>query len=369
MKAEGLDVISFGAGEPDFATPEPICRAGIEAIEAGFTKYTPTSGLPELKNAVVEKLWGDNGIKADPNQIVVSCGAKHSLYNALMVLVDPGDEVLLFAPYWMTYAEQVRLAGGVPVEVRCRPEDAFLPDPDAMRAAIGPKTKAIVLNTPCNPTGAVFPRSILKEIVAAALRHGLYIISDEIYEKLIYDGEAHVSPASLGSDALAQTVTIQGCSKSFAMTGWRIGYACAPKDIAQAMTNLQDQVTSNPTSFAQMGALAALRLPSDQVEAMRAEFQLRRDLIVNRLAAIPDVTVAAPKGAFYVMPDVSAYLGGEISDDVALASYLLEHARVATVPGSVFGGEGHLRLSYAASRDAIERGVARLGATLAALRK
>lgn len=368
MKAEGLDVVNFGAGEPDFSTPEAICEAGIKAIESGFTRYTPTSGTNELKEAAAEKLLRENGVRAEPNQIVVSCGAKHSLYNALMVLVDPGDEVLVLAPYWMTYAEQIQLAGGVPVFVRCRAETGFVPELEAIREAVTPRTKAIVLNTPCNPTGTVFPRETIKEIVATALRHGLYVISDEIYEKLIYDGESHISPASLGSDALSHTVTIQGCSKSFAMTGWRIGYACAPREIAQAMSNLQDQVTSNPTSFAQYGAVAALRLPPEHVEAMRVEFEARRDLIVDRLRSIPNVSINAPKGAFYAFPDVSAYLGGEIADDRAMASFLLEKSHVATVPGSVFGGDGHLRMSYATSRENIERGVARMGEALASLR-
>jgi aspartate aminotransferase len=367
MKKEGLDVISFGAGEPDFDTPEPICRAGVEALEGGFTKYTPTSGIPELKEAAAEKLWRENGVKVQPDQIVVSCGAKHSIYNALMVLVDPGDEVLLPSPYWMTYAEQVRLAGGVPVPVASSPEQGYVPDPETVRAAVSGRTRAILLNTPCNPTGAVYPRETLKEIAALAIRHGFWMISDEIYEKLIYDGETHVSPASLGEEALLRSVTVQGCSKSFAMTGWRVGYAAAPKEVAQAMSNLQDQVTSNPTSFAQKGAVAALRLPAEQVEAMRAEFQARRDLVVDKLRAIPQVAVSTPKGAFYAFPNFGAYLGGEVEDDHALASYLLEKAHVAVVPGSVFGGPGHLRLSYATSRENITRGVERIAEAVSQL--
>lgn len=364
MKAEGIDVVSFGAGEPDFSTPAPICDAAIEALKSGFTKYTPTGGAPDLKVAAAEKLWRENGVKVDPGQIVVSCGAKHSIYNAMMVLVDPGDEVILPCPYWMTYAEQVRLAGGVPVPVESHAENGFVPDPDAIKAAITPRTRAIMLNTPCNPTGAVYPREVIKTVAALAIRNGFWMISDEIYEKLIYDGEKHVSPASLGEDAAAQTITVQGCSKSFAMTGWRIGYCAAPKPIAQAMTNLQDQVTSNPTSFAQKGAIAALHLPAEAVEKMRAEFEARRDLIVRLLREIPDISVATPKGAFYVMPDFRAYLGGKIKDDLELASFLLENVHVAVVPGSVFGGPGHLRLSYATSRENIERGVARIAEAL-----
>ena len=364
MKAEGIDVVSFGAGEPDFNTPEPIAEAAIEAIRKGFTKYTPTSGIPELKAAAAEKLWRENGVKASPDQIVVSCGAKQSLYNALMCLVEPGDEVLLIAPYWMTYAEQVRLAGGVPIPVRTDPEKGFVPNSDDLKSAVTGKTRAIILNTPCNPTGAVFSRELIKEIVALAIRNGFWIISDEIYEKLIYDGEKHISPASLGEDANSQTITIQGCSKSFAMTGWRIGYCAAPIPVAKAMSNLQDQVTSCPTSFAQKGALAALELGQAEVEAMRSEFQTRRNLLIRKLREIPNVQVQTPKGAFYALPNVTAYLGGKILDDAALASFLLESVYVATVPGSVFEGPGHIRLSYATSRENIERGVDRIAEAL-----
>lgn len=367
MKAEGIDVVSFGAGEPDFNTPEPICEAAIAALKSGYTKYTPTGGAPDLKEAVAEKLWRENAVKVSPDQIVVSCGAKHSIYNAMMVLADPGDEVILLSPYWMTYAEQVRLAGGIPVPVESHAENGFVVDPAAIKAAITNRTRAIMLNSPCNPTGAVYPRDVLKQIAALAIRHGFWIVSDEIYEKLIYDGEKHVSPASLGEDAAAQTITVHGCSKSFAMTGWRIGYCAAPKPIAQAMTNLQDQVTSNPTSFAQKGAIAALRLPADEIETMRAEFEARRDLIVRRLREIPNVTVANPKGAFYVLPDFGAYLGGKIKDDLELAAFLLENVHVAAVPGSVFGAPGHIRLSYATSRENIERGVDRIAEALKAI--
>lgn len=369
MKAQGLDVISFGAGEPDFNTPEPICQAAIEAIRTGFTKYTPTSGIPELKEAAAQKLWTENGVKVDPSQIVVSCGAKHSIYNALMAVVDPGEEVLLPAPYWMTYAEQIHLAGGVPVPVRTTPEAGFVPQEEDIRAAISPKTRAILLNTPSNPTGAVFPRDTIKQIAALAIRHGFWMISDEIYEKLIYDGEKHTSPASLGSEAADQTITIQGCSKSFAMTGWRVGYSASPLPVAQAMSNFQDQVTSNATSFAQKGAVAALQMPPEFIEEMRAEFEERRNLLIRLLRSIPGVEVATPKGAFYAFPDVSAYLGDQIQGDEELASFLLERARVAVVPGSVFGGPGHIRLSYATSRANIERGVQRIGEALAALER
>ena len=324
-----------------------------------MTKYTPSSGTVELKKAVVAKFERDNGLSYSPDQIVASCGAKHSLYNAMQVLVNPGDEVILIAPYWMTYAEQVRLAGGVPVVIHTSGEQGFVPSLDQLKEAVSSKTRAIIINSPSNPTGAVLPRETLKEIASSALRHGFWIVSDEIYEHLIY-GEKHVSIASLGKDVFDQTITVNGCSKTYAMTGWRIGFAAAPLPVAKAMSNFQDQVTSNPTSFAQKGAIAALQMDAESVEAMRAEFHARRDMISGLLLQIPGVTMKAPLGAFYAFPDMGAY--GE--DDVALAGYLLEEARVAMVPGSVFEGKGHLRMSYAASRADIERGVARIAEAL-----
>lgn len=359
MKAEGIPVISFAAGEPDFNTPEPICDAAIQAIRDGFTKYTAGAGTIELREAIVQKLARENGLNARPDQVVVSCGAKHSIYNALMALVEPGDEVILIAPYWMTYAEQIELAGGVPVFVDSARESGFVPDPEAIRAAVTPRTKALVLNSPCNPTGAVFPRSVLKEIAALALRHDFWIISDEIYERLTY-GEPAMSVASLGREIAERTVTVNGCSKSYAMTGWRIGYAVAPLEVAQAMANLQDQVTSNPTSFAQVGAVVALGMPGDAVTAMRDEFRARRDLMAGLLAEIPGVEFAIPEGAFYIFASFSRALGLEEADDLALADRLLAEAHVAAVPGSVFRGPGYLRLSYAASQQDIHEGIDRL---------
>jgi aspartate aminotransferase len=363
MRAAGQDIISFAAGEPDFPTPETISESAIDALRAGFTKYTPSAGIKELREAISQKLAQENRVQAAPDAVIVSCGAKHAVYNSLMVLIEQGDEVLLIAPYWMTYAEQVRLAGGIPVVVKTASETGFQPEIEALRAKITPRTRAIVLNSPCNPTGAVFPRETIKAIAALALRHGLWIISDEIYEKLIY-GVEHISPASLGKDVAAQTITVGGCSKSYAMTGWRIGYAAGPVEVIRAMSNLQDQVTSNPTSFAQVGAVKALSLSASEVEAMRSEFEARRDLIVRRLRESPGVVLAEPKGAFYVLPDLTPYLQGRITDDAALAEHLLDDAQVATVPGCVFEGHGHLRISYANSRECIERGVARIAESL-----
>jgi aspartate aminotransferase len=366
MKAEGIDVVSFAAGEPDFNTPEPICEAAISALRAGFTKYTPSAGIKDLKEAIVAKLQRENNVRVTPEQVVVSCGAKHSIYNSMQVLLDPGDEVILIAPYWMTYAEQVRLAGGQPVVVHTSADADFVPTYDQLREAVSPRTKAIILNTPSNPSGAVLPRETLKEIAMLALRHGFWIVADEIYERLVYGAE-HQSVAALGSDIAEQTITVGGVSKTYSMTGWRIGFAAAPLPVAKAMSNFQDQVTSNPTSFAQKGAVAAFNMDASSVEAMRAEFEARRDLIAGLLREIPRVKVPVPKGAFYIMPDFSAYLGGKYPTDLDLATYLLEEAKVATVPGSVFEGPGHLRLSYAASRADIQRGVARIAEALAKL--
>lgn len=367
MRAEGIDVISLAAGEPDFPTPEPVCDAAVDAIRAGFTRYTPTPGMMELRRVISEKLWNENNVRAAAEQIVVSSGAKQSLFNSFTVLLSPGDEVILIAPYWMTYAEQVTLSGGVPVAVHTKAEDGFVPTKEQIEAVITPKTRAIVVNSPSNPTGAVFPRQTLKEIAAIALRHGLWVVSDEIYEKLIY-GEEHYSIASLGSDILAQTITIGGCSKTFAMTGWRLGYAAAPLEVAKAMANFQDQVTSNANSIAQKAAIKALTMKSSAVDAMRAEYEERRDLVCRLLTGIPDVSVNHPKGAFYVMANISNYLGARFATDTELAEYLLEEARVATVPGSVFEGAGYVRLSYAASRKDLTEAIERISKALQALR-
>lgn len=356
MRADGIDVISFGAGEPDFNTPKPICDAAKEAIDSGFTKYTPSAGIKELKEAICGKLSRENNLTYSPDQVIVSCGAKHSIFNALQVLVDPGDEVILIAPYWMTYADQIQLAGGVPKVVYTSAENGFVPELDQIKEAISERTKAILINSPSNPTGGVLSDEILAGIAELSQKHGFWVISDEIYERLVY-GVTPRSFATYGTED--RTITVGGCSKSYAMTGWRIGFAACPLAVAKAMSNFQDQVTSNPTSFAQRGAVVAFNLPSENVEAMRVEFEARRDLIVGLLAAIPGVKIQPPKGAFYAFPDVSACLRtGET--DIELAQYLLDEAHVAVVPGSVFEGKGHIRLSYATSRKNIEEGVRRI---------
>ena len=367
MQAEGIDVISFAAGEPDFNSPAVANEGAKAAIDKGLTKYAPSRGLPALSQAVIDKCARENGLEVTGDQIVVSCGAKHSLYNTMMVLVQPGDEVILVAPYWMTYADQIRLAGATPVVVHTTIETGYVPTPEQIEAAVTPRTKAIVINSPSNPTGGAWPQDTLKKTANLAVKHGFWIISDEIYEHLTY-GHTHVSVASLDKAVAEQTVTILGCSKTYAMTGWRIGFAVAPKPVAAAMANLQDQVTSNATTFAQAGAVDALNMPAADVEAMRAEFEARRNIGVNLLRQIPGVQLAEPKGAFYFFADMSAFIGGSVPDDLALAELLLAEAHVATVPGSVFEGPGHLRMSYATSRQNIEAGIARIAEALAKLK-
>ena len=365
MRKEGIDVISFGAGEPDFDTPQHIKQAAIEAINSGFTKYTPASGTPELKEAIAEKLKRENGLDYSPSQIIVSCGAKHSIYNALMAICDPGDEVIIISPYWVSYPEMVRLAGGVPVIVETEMENDYLPSPDAIRSKISPKTKAIIVNSPSNPTGSVCTEEILREIGELAVEGDFYIISDEIYEKLIYDGLRHVSIAALDERFKERTILINGVSKSYSMTGWRIGYAAGPEEVISAMSRIQSHSTSNPTSISQAAALEALRGPQEEVERMRAEFERRRELICGKLDEIEGIRYFKPKGAFYVFVDVSAFyekLG--VRGSVEFADHLLEKAKVALVPGVAFGDDRCVRLSFATSDEAIVEGLERIKAAL-----
>lgn len=356
LRSRGEDIVSFGAGEPDYGTPEEVCEAGIQAIRDGKTRYTAGAGIPELRAAIAEKLRCENGVDVEPSQVIVSAGAKQSVFNALMTVCNPGDEVVLFAPYWMTYLDQVYLAGGVARVVHTDAATGYLPTPEAFEEAVAPRTKAVVLNSPSNPTGAVISRQAMERIAEIAVRHNLFVISDEIYEKLVYDGVEHVSIASLGKEIAERTVTVNGLSKSHAMTGWRLGYAAAPLEITKGMSALQDQVTSNASSISQYAALAALRMPSETIRGFAEEFQSRRDLILAELAKVPGLRCLKPHGAFYAFVDVSAFC----EDDLALSLRLLERQKVACVPGSVFEGPGHLRLSYALSRDEIVEGVSRL---------
>ena len=370
LKAQGIDVVGFGAGEPDFDTPAHIKQAAIDALNAGYTKYTPTSGEADLKEAIAAKLARDNSLRYRPENIIVSSGAKHSLYNLMQALLDPGDEVILPAPYWVTYPEQLRLAEGKAVIVATHPENDFMPTRDDLRAAITPRTKAILLNSPSNPTGGVASRQTLKDLASVVLQHNLTLISDEIYEKLLYDGREHTSPAALGSEVFQRTVTVNGCSKAYAMTGWRIGYAAAADtELIAAMGRLQDQSTSNPASISQKAAVAALNGPQEPVEEMRRAFEMRRNLMVERLNALPGVTCRMPGGAFYAFANVETLYGrraGErsirSSDD--LAAYLLDEARVAVVPGSGFGADAYIRLSYATSQENIVKGLERMEVAL-----
>ena len=367
LRKQGEDIVSFGAGEPDFGTPEDVCDAAIEAIRSGKTRYTAGAGIPELRSAIAEKLEVENGVGVTPEQVIVSCGAKHAVYNALMALCDPGDEVILFAPYWMTYKDQVYLTGAQAKVVYTDLADGYLPAPDIFEEAITPQTKAVMLNSPCNPTGAVMPRKTLERIAEIAVERNVWVISDEIYEKLVYDSVEHVSIASLGPEIAARTITVNGVSKSHAMTGWRIGYSAAPLAITKGMSALQDQVTSNASSISQYAALAALRMPCAKIEANAREFQARRDLILNELSKIGGVRCAKPQGAFYAFTDVSDFTTPDF-DDLAIAHKLLLDHKVACVPGSVFEGPGHLRLTYALDRPDIIEGVRRIAEGLQSLR-
>jgi aspartate aminotransferase len=368
MKAQGIDVISFAAGEPDFDTPVPIKRAAIAALEAGDTKYTLSSGTEPLRKAICEKLRRDNGLSYDPNEVIVSVGAKHSLYNLMQAMLDPGDEVIIPAPYWVSYPEQVKLAGGTPVIVEAAEGDGFRVTAAAIEAAITPATRMVVINSPSNPTGATIPQAELQRIAELAVAQDLIVVSDEIYEKLTYDGQRHTSIASFGAEVKARTFTVNGFSKAYSMTGWRLGYVAGDKTVVAAMGRIQDQSTSNPTSFAQAGAVAALNGPQDAVEQMRQAFEARRDAIVDRLNAVPGVRCVKPGGAFYAFPNVSGLFTAQISNSDALAEHLLNEARIAVVPGSGFGAPDYIRLSYATSMELIVEGLNRLEAAAKALR-
>lgn len=367
MKAQGIDVLSFAVGEPDFNTPEPIIAAAKRALDDGLTKYAPSRGLPMLVEAIQRKAERENRFVCEKNQIVVSCGAKHSLYNAFQVLLNPGDEAILFAPFWMTYADQVALADGVPKIIQTDAANGYQPDPAEIEAAITPRTRVIVCNSPSNPTGSAWDRKTVESVAQIALKYNLTIISDEIYEHLTYGGHVHTGFAELGKDVAAQTVTVLGVSKTYSMTGWRIGFAIAPPEVASAMANIQDQVTSNATTFAQAGAAAALDSDPGLIQEMSRIFAERQAVGLQHLRAIDGLNVPEPKGAFYFFLGVSEFLGGEVSDDCALAEHLLDHAHIATVPGTVFYAPGHLRFSYAAGVDTIVEGVRRLKVALQSL--
>ena len=365
LRAMGLDVIGFGAGEPDFDTPRYIKSAARDALDAGMTKYTPVAGTVELRTEIQQKLLHDNGLDYELADIIVSSGAKQCLFNALSAILDPGDEVLLPSPCWVSYPEMVRMAGGVPVMAPGDEANGFLADADALRPFVTDRTKALILNSPNNPSGSVYSRALLEGVAALAVEKQFYVISDEIYEKLIYDGEAHVSIASLGDEIRAQTIVVNGVSKSYAMTGWRIGYAAGPKPVIRAMTAFQSHSTSNPNSIAQHAAAVALTNGEKFMHDSLVEFDARRRLMHQLISEIPGLSAALPKGAFYMMLNISALIGKSLngrairgSDD--FAEMLLESQKVAVVPARAFGDDRYVRLSYATSRDKITLGLARI---------
>jgi aspartate aminotransferase len=369
LRAQGRDVIDFGLGEPDFNTPGNIIRAAEHAMAEGFTKYTPPSGLPALRQAIADKLQRENHLAYTPEQIIVSCGAKHVLYNLAMVLVDPGDEVLIPGPYWVTYPIQVALAGGSPVIIPTTAEDGFKITGTVLRQYITPRTKGIILNSPCNPTGAVYTPEELEDLARVLLETDLYIITDEIYEHLVYDGITQISMATLHPALKERSIIVNGFSKSYAMTGWRLGYCAGPHHVIDACGQLQSQSTSNPTAFAQVAAIEALIGPQDSVHAMAQAFEHRRNFVVSRLNAIDGITCPTPHGAFYTFPRVDGLFGRHtpghtLKTSADVGDYLLEAAGVALVPGEGFGDDRHLRLSYAASMEELEQGLQRIAAAV-----
>lgn len=365
MASNGHKVVSFGAGEPDYDTPDHIKEAAIAAIRAGKTKYTPVTGIKVLKEAICEKYHLEQGLEYKPEQVVVSVGAKHSLYNAMQVLLQPGDEAILAAPYWVSYLEQIKLAGATPRIIETREENGFKLIPAELESAIGPRTRLFILNSPNNPTGSVFTVEELGALAEVIERHGITVISDEIYEKLIYNGIKHVSIASFSSALKEQTIVVNGVSKAYAMTGWRIGYTISARPIAKAMGDLQSHSTSNPTSIAQYASAAALTGDQSYTEQMKAEFLRRRNYMYERLNAIEGVTCTRPNGAFYLYPNVKGcfgkrYQSSPVNSATELAAILLKEAKVAVVPGIAFGNDNYFRLSYACSMKNIKEGLDRI---------
>ncbi len=373
MQAEGIDIISFGAGEPDFDTPDHIKETAIQAIREGFTKYTAPAGIDELRDAVVTKLKRDNELEYSREEVITCAGSKQALYNLAMVLFDRGDEVVIPAPYWVSYPEQVRLANATPVFAATREEEGFrLKREDVERVVTG-RTRALIVNSPCNPTGAVIEPAELRAIAELAVEKDFYIISDEAYESLIYDGVQHVSVATFGEEVKARTVVVGAVSKTYSMTGWRLGYAAGPQEIIKAMADLQSHSTSGPTSITQKAAVTALLGPQECVEEMRQAFDRRRRYMLEQLHALPGVSCVTPQGAFYAFPNVSALYGKKvkgrkISGSKALASYLLQEAKVTVIPGADFGSDKHIRLSYCLSMEQIGEGLARIAKALSGLR-
>jgi aspartate aminotransferase len=373
LRAEDVDVMSLSAGEPDFDTPQHIKLAASDALQRGATKYTAVEGMPELRRAVSAWFARAHGFEVSPQEVMVSAGAKQVIHNAFHALLDRGDEVVLPAPCWVSYAEIAKLAGAKPVPVLARSQDGFMVDVDAVARAITPATRMIVICSPSNPTGAVYDETTLRGIAALVVRHDLWLVTDDIYRSLCYDGVRFVQPATFGPEVRKRTIVVDGVSKAYAMTGWRIGFALAAPAIIAGMSTLQSQSTTNAAAVSQAAALAAITGPDDDIERMRLEFDRRRRLMVEGLRAIPGVTCTEPRGAFYAFPDLSAFLGKtapsgrRIEDDLALCDYLLDEARVAVVPGEAFFAPGFVRLSYATSRETIEKALARIAVALGKL--
>ena len=373
MRASGMDVVALGAGEPDFDTPDHIKDAAIASLRAGKTKYTPPTGIPELKRSVADKLLRENGVRVHPTQVVITSGVKHAVNNVLQSLVNPGDEVIVPAPYWVTYPELVKLYGGTPVFLPTSVTTDYKITPEQLEAAITPRTKLLILCNPCNPTGMVYGREELQAFAEILVRHDVYVLSDEIYEHIIYDGRERVSIASLGPEILSRTLLVNGLSKAYAMTGWRVGYFAGPAPVAKAIGALQSQATHHPSNVAQYGAVAALEGGLEFVETMRQEFTRRRDYIVDSLRSIPGVVIPRPEGAFYALPDVSSFYGKTtpkgrlIEGSLDLCGHLLDDHLLAVVPGIAFGDDRCIRLSYATSMEELHRAVDRLRAGLSDL--
>lgn len=365
MKADGIDVINFGVGEPDFDTPANIKNAAIEAINKGFTKYTPASGLPQLKQAICAKLKSDNGLDYKPENIVISNGAKHSLYNIFQAVCDPGDEVIIPSPYWVSFPEMVKMADANPVFIDCTEENEFKIKKEDLLEAITPKTKAIILNSPSNPTGSVYTKAELEEVAQIAIKHNMYVVTDEVYEKLVYEGEKHISIASLNDKIKDLTIIVNAMSKCYAMTGWRIGYTASHAVVAEAMSNMQSHATSNPNTIAQHASIEGLTGDQSSVEEMRLAFDERRKYMVQRINDINGLSCIVPKGAFYVMMNIKQLIGTTvkgiaINGSMDFAELLLEHANVAVVPGIAFGADEFVRLSYASSLENIKEALERV---------
>lgn len=372
LKAQGVDVIGFGAGEPDFDSPENVKEEAIKAIRAGLTKYTAVGGIDELKEAIISRMKLDYGLEYQKPEIIVSNGAKHTLYNLTQAMFEEGDEVIVPAPYWVSYPEQITLAGADPVILNTLEEEGFKIDPAELKKLITKKTRALVLNYPSNPTGATYNEEELRRIVDVAMDAGLTIISDEIYDKIIFDGIKHTPVAALGEDVKKATILVNGVSKTYAMTGWRIGYAAGDKDVINAMGKLQGQSTSNPTSISQWAAVEAYRGPHDVIEERTREFEKRKNYIVERLNAIPGMKCFSPQGAFYAFPNVSGfygkrYNGKEINSSMTITEFLLDEAKVAVVPGDSFGSDDHVRISFATSMENIVKGMDRIEEAVAKL--